>query len=66
MRNKYKVSVKGPLTLDANIWMLGTGRKVSPVHRLDRAASGVMIFSKTSDATRAAQFALSHPASIKE
>ena len=52
--------------MDANIWMLGTGRKVSPVHRLDRAASGVMIFSKTSDATRAAQFALSHPASIKE
>jgi hypothetical protein len=48
-------------------WVIGwAGRKVSPVHRLDRPASGALIFSKSSDATRAAQASLAHPACIKE
>jgi len=45
---------------------LTAGRKVSPVHRLDRPSSGVIIFSKSGDATRAAQASLAHPACIKE
>lgn len=45
---------------------LTAGQKVSPVHRLDRPASGAIIFSKSAVATRAAQASLSHPACIKE
>lgn len=45
---------------------LTAGRKVSPVHRLDRPASGALIFSKSPDAARAAQASLAHPACIKE
>jgi tRNA pseudouridine65 synthase len=42
------------------------GRRVNPVNRLDRAASGVMLFAKSSAAARAAQSSLSHPSCVKE
>ncbi|KAG0622625.1 hypothetical protein M758_3G112200 [Ceratodon purpureus] len=45
---------------------LTAGQRVSPVHRLDRPASGAMILAKSGDAARAAQASLAHPACIKE
>jgi tRNA pseudouridine65 synthase len=37
-----------------------------PVHRLDRACSGVVVFGRSSDAARALQAALAAPGTIKE
>ncbi len=42
------------------------GRYLYPVHRLDRAASGVVAFALTSDAARALQAHMSRDDAIKE
>ncbi|CAM6118827.1 unnamed protein product [Calypogeia fissa] len=44
----------------------GEGRSLLPVHRLDRGASGVILFAKSSNAAHAAQLALAHEDTVKE
>ena len=41
------------------------GTRVNPVHRLDRATSGVLIFAKSPDSTRLMQESLSAPGTVK-
>ena len=43
-----------------------TGARLFPVHRIDRAASGVLLFAKTSVACAVLQEALSRPDATKE
>ena len=56
--------------VDADEWLLQlvrreVGKRVYPVHRLDRAASGVILFALSSDDTRRWQEALKAPETAK-
>ncbi|CAI5475222.1 unnamed protein product [Closterium sp. Yama58-4] len=45
---------------------LGLGRPLFPAHRIDRPASGVLVFGRTAEACRRVRAAMAHPSAIKE
>ncbi|CAI5489174.1 unnamed protein product, partial [Closterium sp. Naga37s-1] len=45
---------------------LGLDRPLFPAHRIDRPASGVLVFGRTAEACRRVREAMAHPAAVKE